>query len=71
MATLTRVIDLLAREALVGRDSKGGVVDVDCTGVIGRWTADHDLRRSNDVTTYLEPRGLPALWTQLREAEWP
>lgn len=70
VATLSRVIDLLAREALVTRDAKGGVVDVDWTGVIRRWTVDYDVRRSNDMAAYLEPRGLPSLWHQLRGADW-
>ena len=69
--TLSRVIDLLDREALLVRDAKGGVSDVDWSGVIRRWSGDYGLRRSNNVTGFLEPRGLPALTERLETVEWP
>lgn len=57
-ATLSRVIDLLARDALLSRDDKGGVADIDWLGTIRRWSQDYELRRSNGLATYLDPRGL-------------
>ncbi len=64
-ATLSRVIDLLDREALLTKDSKGAVLDVDWAGTILRWTADYEFRSANQVAAYLEPRGLAELRTKL------
>lgn len=70
-ATLSRVVDLLEREALLTKDSKRRVEDVDWAGVIKRWSDDYEFRRSNNVTTYLEPRGLREVTSKLREVKWP
>jgi hypothetical protein len=57
-ATLSRVIDLLEREALLTKDPKGGVTDLDWAGTIRRWSQDYELRTANATATYLDPRGL-------------
>ena len=69
-ATLSRVIDLLERDAIVTRDSRGGVASVDWAGALRRWSQDYELRRSNTVTSYLEPRGLEALSQRLDDVPW-
>ena len=69
-ATLSRTIDLLAREALLTRNEAGAVADVDWAGAIRRWSDDYELRRSNAVANYLEPRGLRALEGKLERAKW-
>lgn len=69
-ATLSRVIDLLERDAIVTRDSRGGVASVDWAGALHRWSQDYELRRSNTVTSYLEPRGLEALSQRLDDVPW-
>jgi hypothetical protein len=66
-ATLSRVIDLLARDGLVVRDDKGAVNEVEWAGVIRRWAQDYDVVRTNDGVSYLQPRGLAALTNLLRE----
>jgi hypothetical protein len=63
--TLSRVTDLLAREALLTKDAKGVVRDVDWAGTIRRWTLDYEFRSANQIGTYLEPRGLAELGTKL------
>ena len=68
--TLSRVIDLLARDAILTRDGKGGVVNLDWAGTIRRWSQDYELRRSNRVYPYLDPRGLGNVEQILREADW-
>jgi hypothetical protein len=60
-ATLARVIDLLERDAVLARDERGGVADLDWASAIRRWSQDYELRRSNAVASYLDPRGLNAL----------
>ena len=63
--TLSRVLDLLEREAIVTR-VRGRVSAVDWRGAIRRWTEDYDQTDSNTPTMALEPRGLPALEKKLR-----
>jgi hypothetical protein len=66
-ATLSRVIELLGRDALVTRDGKGGVADIDWTGTIRRWSKDYELRRSNRIATFLDPRGVGGIAQKLGE----
>ena len=63
--TLSRVLDVLEREAIVTR-VRGAVSTVDWQGAIRRWAEDYDQTDSNTPTTVLEPRGLPALEDKLR-----
>lgn len=67
--SLSRVIDLLDREAIVERESpRGAVVRVDWQALIRRWARDYDFVKSNLTGAYLEPRGLVALLDKLRRA---
>ena len=63
--TLSRVLDLLEREAIVTR-VRGAVSAVDWQGAIRRWTEDYDQTESNTSTVALEPRGLTVLEKKLR-----
>ena len=68
--TLSRVLDLLEREAIVTR-ARGAVATVDWQGAIRRWAEDYDQTDSNTPTTVLEPRGLQALEKRLRATKVP
>ena len=68
--TLSRVLDLLEREAIVIR-VRGAVSTVDWQAAIRRWAEDYDQTQSNTPTTVLEPRGLPALENKLRAMTFP
>jgi hypothetical protein len=70
-ATLARVIDLLAREALLSRDARGRVTDVDWAACIRRWSKDHTFTSSNVVTELVAPRGLEDVTAKLKKAKWP
>jgi len=63
--TLSRVLDLLEREAVVTR-VRGAVSTVDWQGALRRWAEDYDQTDSNTPTTVIEPRGLRALEDKLR-----
>lgn len=63
--TLSRVLDLLEREAVVTR-VRGAVSTVDWQAAIRRWAEDYDQIDSNTPTRVLQPRGLPALEHKLR-----
>lgn len=69
-ATLSRVIDLLERDGVLTKDSRGGVDDLDWAAAIRRWSQDYELRRSNSVSAYLDPRGLSAVAEKLSGAKW-
>ena len=62
--TLSRVLDLLERAAIVSR-TRGAVSTVAWRDAISRWADDYDQTDSNTPTTVLEPRGLPALEKKL------
>ena len=70
LGTLSRVLDLLAREGLVTRDTSGAITAVDWTGTIRRWAQDYDFARSNQTATFLEPRGLDTVASKLSQAKW-
>jgi len=69
-ATLSRVIDLFERDGVLTRDARGGVEELDWASALRRWSQDYEVRRSNSVTSYLDPRGLPALANNLSGANW-
>jgi hypothetical protein len=46
------------------------VASVDWAGALRRWSQDYELRRSNTVTSYLEPRGIEALSQRLDDVPW-
>jgi hypothetical protein len=69
IASVSRALTLLDREALVTRTPGGAVTDVQWADLLHRWTQDYSLAKANTVATYLEPRGLPALLTKLRQTE--
>ncbi len=67
--SLARVTDLLDRDGLITRGNRGPVTEVDWERVIRRWARDYDVARSNRVTTFLDPRGLPTLTENLSAIE--
>ncbi|MHB8574514.1 MAG: hypothetical protein ACYDCQ_04195 [Dehalococcoidia bacterium] len=68
--TISRVAELLERDGILTRErSRGPIVAVDWEAAIRRWAQDYSFTRSNQTTTWLEPRGLPALLMKLRELE--
>lgn len=69
-ATLARVIDLLARDALLTRDAHGRVNDVDWDGCLRRWSKDYEFATSNQTTAFLAPRGLSDLTSKLATVKW-
>ena len=71
LATVSRVSDLLIREAIIVRDSpRGRVSSVDWETLVRRWAMDYDFMKANSPTTYLEPRGSRVLFDRLREADF-
>ena len=63
---VSRLLEMLEKEDLVGRSPRGGVDTVDWEGLLRRWTRDYSLMQSNAYSTYLDPRGLDSLLSRLR-----
>ena len=68
-ATLSRVLELLEREAIVTRQPRGPVLAVDWQAAIRRWAEDYDQTNSNMATTFLDPRGIPSIEKKLQSAK--
>lgn len=66
---VSRVLDLLEREVLVGKEERGPVLEVDWRGLIRRWAQDYSLLTSNRTFSYLDPRGLESFRANLRRAD--
>lgn len=71
LATTSRVVSFLAREALLETRGRGQVVTVAWRDLIRRWTEDYSLLRTNAVARYLQPRGLGVLEDALRSLRQP
>ena len=70
LATVSRVTDLLFREAVIVREGpRGRISSVDWETLVRRWAMDYGFEKANTVTPYLEPRGPRALFDRLREAD--
>lgn len=67
--TISRVIELLERDAIVTREPRGPVLSVDWEAAIRRWAQDYDQTASNTTALFLAPRGLPALETKLASSK--
>lgn len=65
LGTVSRVVTFLETEALLARDDKKRIVAVDRPALISRWAKDYELTKSNELRSFLEPRGLSALWPKL------
>ena len=67
-----RVIEYLEKENLVtiqkiqaDKRVKQKIIDVKWRKIIERWSEDYGFLKSNDISSYLEPRGLERLLTKL------
>ena len=60
-----RVIDFLEDQALIERSPKGLIEDVRWRPLLDRWAKDYGFARTNNVRTYLAPRGLEDLRERL------
>ena len=71
LATVSRVSDLLVREAIIVRDGpRGRISSVDWETLVRRWAMDYDFMKANSLATYLEPRGSRVLFDRLREVDF-
>jgi hypothetical protein len=65
----SRLIEWLAREALLERRPRGAVQKIDRRGLIRRWATDYGVLTSNDARGYLDPRGIENLVRRIAEGK--
>ncbi len=65
-ASVSRVVELLDREAIVEREARGPIESLDWPALLRRWVQDYAFTKSNRTETFLEPRGTNALLGRLR-----
>jgi hypothetical protein len=65
LGTVSRVVTFLDTEALVTRDERKRIVSVDWPALLARWAQNYEVTKSNELLTFLEPRGLAAFWSKL------
>lgn len=63
----SRLVEWLAREALLERKPRGAVEVIDRPGLIRRWAQDYGVLTSNEASAYLDPRGLDNLAARLAQ----
>ncbi len=67
LGTTSRVVNLLAEEALLVRSERGSIEAVAVPQATRRWTEDYGMIESNDATFFLEPRGPEVTLSRLRQ----
>jgi len=60
-----RVLEFLEQEVLLTRGTRGVIEQVRWRQLLERWSEDYGFQRDNTVSRYLQPRGLPAVLTDL------
>jgi hypothetical protein len=65
LGTVSRVVSFLETEALLKRDEKKQIIAVEWMALLTRWSKDYGVASTNTMRSYLEPRGLSALWPRL------
>jgi hypothetical protein len=56
-----RMVEFLEREAYIERERRGPITRVDWRRMLERWSEDYEFATSNPTSSFLQPRGLPAL----------
>jgi hypothetical protein len=62
---VSRILALLDREDLVERDRRGRILKVEWERLLRRWAQEVPFESRGQASSYLEPRGLPALLERL------
>ena len=60
-----RVVQFLQEQALLDRAPDGLIENAQWRPILERWAKDYGFLRSNTVTKYLQPRGIPTLMNDL------
>ena len=70
-ASISRVADLLERDAIIERAGpRGAIMSVNWQRLLRRWAVDYDFSAANRMIPCLEPRGLATLLGKLSDADF-
>ena len=70
-ASVSRVSNLLEREAIIHREApRGRILSVDWERLVRRWSIDYDIVKANALTPWIEPRGTRAVFDRLRNSKF-
>jgi hypothetical protein len=64
-----RVVEYLEREGLLSKTESGELILNNWRPLLREWSKDYGFSRSNRVTRYIEPRGLPELMNKVANFE--
>ncbi len=67
MGAAYRLVEYLTNESLITREDRGPITTADWPELLRRWSQDARFLDTNRTHGYLEPRGISALTTKLRE----
>ena len=70
-AQASRVAQFLNNEAMIQRDKRGQITQIDWEDVLRRWTDDYKFFETNKVVTYLAPRGIRSVIDHLPKLNTP
>jgi hypothetical protein len=63
----SRVVQYLIRDALVTRTGRGPITSVDWAALLWRWSEEYSPLKAGRATSFLAPRGLPAVVGALKK----
>jgi hypothetical protein len=64
----SRIVDLLDREALITRTTRGPITNADWPNLLRRWVQEYSPFRRAGATMFLAPRGIPAVIARLKQS---
>jgi hypothetical protein len=69
LGSTVRALELISREALIVRDERKQVAEVDVAGLVARWAHDFRFGEQNEILQCLEPRRLESVLDRVTEIE--
>ena len=67
LGSVSRVTHLLSQEALITKEDRGRITQVEWPALLRRWVQEYSFTASNQANNFLEPRGLSSLLMKLRD----
>lgn len=68
-ASVSRVVDVLEREALMTRQPRGAIERIDWPELLRRWSDDYSFTESNRTKMFLEPRGFQSFLDKFAQSK--
>jgi hypothetical protein len=65
LGTVSRVVSYVETEALLSRNDRKQILTIDWEHLLNQWAKHYGVATTNTRRSYIEPRGLSALWPKL------